>query len=46
MVEHFADLTSVEPEMCVSEMDKRNACDKNQHPGVISLALGLKRIVA
>ena len=46
MVEHFTDLASVEPEMRVSEMNECNACDKDQHPGVISLTLGLERIIA
>jgi hypothetical protein len=46
VIKNFADLSPVEPEVRVSEMYKRNSCDEDQHPGVVSLPLGLEGIVA
>ena len=46
MIKNFADLSPVEPEVRVSEMYKRNSCDEDQHPGVVSLPLGFEGIVA
>ena len=46
VVENLADLPSVELEVRVGEMNERDAADKQEQPGVVSLALGLERIVA
>lgn len=46
VVENLADLPPVELEVRVGEMNECDAADKQEQPGVVSLALGLERIVA
>lgn len=46
MVQNFADLPSVKAEMTVGEVDEGDAGAENDQPGVVSLTLGLKRIIS
>lgn len=45
VVQHFADLAAVKLEVRVSECRERYARDENEKVRVVTLALGLKRIV-
>ena len=45
MVEHLANLSAVESEVRVHEVDERNSAHEDQQPGVVSLSLGVKRII-
>ena len=45
MIQNFADVASVEVEVSVAELHKGDTSDKEEHPRVVSLAGGLKRIV-
>ena len=45
MVQNFANVALVEVEVSVAELYKGDASDKQEHPGVVSLARGLERIV-
>jgi len=46
VVEHFANLASVKFEVRMREVDKGYSSSKDQHPGVITLPLRLKGVVA
>ena len=45
MIEDLANMAPVEIEMGVAEVNEGDTSDKEQHPGVVSLARRLKRIV-
>ncbi len=46
MIENLADFPSVKSKMGVGEMHERDSSNEDKHPGVVSLALGFKRIIA
>jgi len=46
VVQDFACLASVEFEVGVTEVNKADTCHKQQQPWVVTLALGLERIIA
>lgn len=45
MVEHLADLSAVESEVRVKEVGESYSSHSNEHPGIVSLASRVKRIV-
>ena len=46
MVQDFACLASVEFEVGMTEVNKADTCNEQQQPWVVTLALGLERIIA
>ena len=45
MVECFSNMSSVEVEVSMTEVDKSDGCDKKKQPRVVTLSSGLERIV-
>ncbi len=45
MVQDFACLASVEFEVGMTEVNKADTCHEQQQPWVVTLALGLERII-
>ena len=46
MIEHLACLASVEFEVGMTEVNNADTCNEQQQPRVVTLALGLERIIA
>ena len=46
MIEHFANLSAVEAEVCVAEVNKGDNTSEQEHPRIVSLALLLEGIVS
>ena len=45
MVKDFADMSPVEVEMRVTEVNEGDACDEEHQPGVVALTSRVERIV-